>query len=125
MVQTRAQVKSSSVKLPEVHRAKKILVPHMKPENLVKGTCPIRPACHLRPSHHIPQTNQEPPTNTLPPISKPRIGQGRAGIRRKPRLALPIPDDNQMPAPPIPKPKPREIIPLTAPVTQSQGSILP
>ena len=44
MVQTRAQVKSSGVKLPEVHGAKKILIPHMKPENLVKGTGPIPPA---------------------------------------------------------------------------------
>ena len=40
-------------------------------------------------------------------------------------MALPITEGNQMPALPIPKPKPREIIPLTEPVTQSQGSILP
>ena len=31
MVQTRAQVKSSGIKLSEVHGAKEILVPHMKP----------------------------------------------------------------------------------------------
>ena len=43
MVQTRAQVKSSGIKLPEVHGAKKVLVPHVRPENLVKGTCPIPP----------------------------------------------------------------------------------
>ena len=125
MVQTRAQVKSSSIKLPEVHGAKKILVPHLKPGNLVKGSCPIPPACHLRPMCHIPHANQELPTNTLPPIPKPRTGQGRAGIRRKPRVALHIPESNQMPAPPIPKPTPKEVIPLTEPVTQSQGSILP
>ena len=74
MVQTRAQVKSSGIKLLEVHGAKKILVPHMKHENLVKGMCSIPPACHLRPIHHIPHTNQELPTNTLPPIPKPGIG---------------------------------------------------
>ena len=78
MIQTRAQVKSSGVKLPKVQGTKKILVPHVKPENLVKGTCPIPPAHHLRPTHHIPKTNQEPPTNTLPPKPKPRVGQGRA-----------------------------------------------
>ena len=94
MVQTRAQVKSSSVKLPEVHGAWKVLVPHMKLENFVKGICPIPPACHLRPIHHIPHTNQEPPTNPLPPIPKLRIGQGRAGIRRKLRVDLPISEDN-------------------------------
>ena len=124
MVQTRAQVKSSGIKLPEVHGTKENLVPHMKPENLVKSTCPIPHVCHLRHIHHILHTNQELPTNTLPPIPKPRIGQGRAGIRRKPRVTLPIPESNQMPAPPIPKPTPREVIPLNELVTQSQGSIL-
>ena len=54
MVQTRAQVKSSSIKLPEVHGAKKVLVPHAKPENLIKSTCPIPPVHYLRPTHHIP-----------------------------------------------------------------------
>ena len=111
--------------MPEVHRAKKILVPHMKPENLVKGTCPIPPVCLLRSIHHIPHTNQEPPTNKLPPIPKPRIGQGRAGIRKKPRVALPIPESNQIPALPMPNPTPKKVIPLTELVTQSQGSILP
>ena len=43
MVQTRAQVKSSGIKLPEVHGAKTVLVLHVRPENLVKGTCPIPP----------------------------------------------------------------------------------
>ena len=75
MVQTRAQAKSSGIKLLEVHGAKKNLVPHMKPENLVKGTCPIPPACHLRPIHHIPHTNPEPPTNPLPPIPNAELGK--------------------------------------------------
>ena len=119
MVQTRAQVKSSGIKLPEVHGTKKGLVPHVRPENLVKGTFPIPPPCHLRPKHHTPQTNQE------PPIPKPRVGQGRARIRRKPSVALSIPEGYQVPSPPILKPKPREIIPLNEPVTQSQGSFLP
>ena len=56
MVQTRAQDKSSGVKLLEVHGAKKILIHHMKPENLVKGVCAIPPAHHLRPIHHKPRT---------------------------------------------------------------------
>ena len=119
MVQTRAQVKSSGIKLPEIHGAKKVLVPHVRPENLAKGTCPIPPLHHLRPKHQIPQTNQG------LPITKPRVGQGRAGIRRKSRMALPIPEGYQMPSPPILKPKPRKMIPLNEPVTQSEGSILP
>ena len=57
MVQTRAQAKSSSIKLPEVHRAKKDLIPHAKPEKSVQSACPIPPICHLRPIHHIPHTD--------------------------------------------------------------------
>ena len=85
MVQTRVQVKSSSVKLPEVHRAKKDLIPHIKPEKSVQSACPIPPTCHLRHVHYIPLTDQRPPTNAIPPVPKPRIGQGRAGIRRNPQ----------------------------------------
>ena len=57
MVQTRAQVKSSGIKLLEVQGTKKNLVPHIKPENFVKSTFPIPPTCHLRPIHHIPHTD--------------------------------------------------------------------
>ena len=56
----------------------------------------------------------------MPPIPKPRIGQGRAGIRRKPRVTLPIPKPIQTPAPPIPTPAPRAVQPLAEPVAQSQ-----
>ena len=75
MVQTRVPVKSSSIKLLQMHGAQKNLVSHMKAENLVKGTWPIPHACHLGPIHHIPHTNQEPPTNTLPPIPNPGLGK--------------------------------------------------
>ena len=40
MVQTRAQAKSSGTKLPEVHRAKKDLIPHIKSEKSVQSACP-------------------------------------------------------------------------------------
>ena len=99
MIQTRAQAKTSGIILPEVHRAKKVLVPHANPESLVKSICPIPPVHHQRPTHYILLTIQDLPSNTLPPIPKPRVGQGRAGIRRKPRVALPIPEGNQMPPP--------------------------
>ena len=125
MVQTRAQVKSSGIKLPEVQQAKNDLIPHVKPEKSVQSACPIPPTCHLRPIHHIPHTNQRPPTNAMPPVPEPRIGQGRAGIRRKPKVALPIPKVIQTPTLPMPMPAPRTVLPLTEPVTQSQDSILP
>ena len=59
MVQTRSQMKASGVQLPEVHGSRKRLDPHRIPE---KQTQPIVRSDVDR---------------------KPRIGQGRAGVRRK------------------------------------------
>ena len=60
--------------------------PHVKPESQ-------RPLPTL-PTHGIPPTNPTHPINKgLPthPIPKPRIGQGRAGLRRKIKTNQPIP----------------------------------
>ena len=65
MIQTRSQTKASGVQLPEVHGSRKGLYPHKIPE---KQPQPI-----VRPSIE----------------KKPRLGQGRAGVRRKVKLALP------------------------------------
>ena len=124
MVQTRAQAKSSGKKLPKVHGAKKTLILHIKPEKSVPTACPIPPTHHLRPIHHSPHTDQRPPTNTLPPVPKPRTGQGRAGIRRKLRVALPFPKVIQTPTLPMPMPTPRTVLPLTEPITQSPDSTI-
>ena len=76
MVQTRSQGKSSGIKMPEVHRAKKDLILHVKPKNsiVVPSTCPIPPTWHLGPIHHTPHTDQRPPIKAVFPIPKPRIG---------------------------------------------------
>ena len=63
MVQTRSQTKASGVQLPEVHGSRKRLDPHKIPEK------------------------QPQPIMGLDVERKPRIGQGRAGVRRK---ALPL-----------------------------------
>ena len=68
MVQTRSQRKANGVQLPEVHGSRKRLDPH---RILEKQTQPI-----VR----------------LDVDRKPRIGQGRAGVRRK---ALPLLDSRQ------------------------------
>ena len=68
MVQTRSQMKANGVQLPEVHGSRKRLDPHKIPE---KQTQPIV---------------------GLDVDRKPRIGQGRAGVRRK---ALSILDAKQ------------------------------
>ena len=59
MVQTRSQMKASGVQLPEVHGSRKRLDPHRIPEK------------------------QSQPMVGLDVDRKPRIGQGRAGVRRK------------------------------------------
>ena len=127
MVQTMYQAKSSGIKLPEVYREKKDLIPQVKSERsvVVPSVCPIPPTCHLRPVHHTPHTDQGLPTNTVTPVPKPRIGQGRAGIRRKPKIALTIPKIIQKRFLPMPMPAPRTAQSLTEPVTQSQDSTLP
>ena len=59
MVQTRSQMKASGVQLPEVHGSRKRLDPHKIPEK------------------------QPQPIIGLDVEKKPRLGQGRAGVRRK------------------------------------------
>ena len=89
LVQTRSQAKSSGVKVPEVHRIEKSLVPHVKPERLKSVKAPMDKSM---------------------PILKPRIGQDRAGIRRKVRVVPPL----QMP---IHTPAPKAAPSLPQPVT--------
>ena len=59
MVQTRSQTKASGVQLPEVHGSRKGLDPHKIPEKELQ------------------------PIIGLDVDRKPRLGQGRAGVRRK------------------------------------------
>ena len=68
MVQMRSQMKASGVQLPEVHGSRKRLDPHKIPEK------------------------QPQPITGLDVERKPRLGQGRAGVRRK---ALPLSDPRQ------------------------------
>ena len=76
LVQTRSQVKSSGIKLPEIHGANKGLDPHVQPGKQ-------RPF----PSLPIQTVDKGLPTH---PIPRPRIGQGRAGQKRKVKALQPI-----------------------------------
>ena len=71
LVQTRSQYKSSSINLPEVHGVDKGINPHVRPE---KQT--------LKPITVTPETK----TSTW---KIPRLGQGRAGLRRKVKIVTP------------------------------------
>ena len=110
LVQRRSQAKSSGIKIPEIHGANKGLDPHVKPgKQRPLPTIPI---------HNV---NKGLPTH---PIPKPRIGRGRAGLRRKvktnQRMLLP----QQTPAQPITTHVPKVALPLPEPNTQSQVDVL-
>ena len=127
LVQTRSQARSSGIKVPEVHSMDKGLILHIRPEYqklVAPATCLTPSMCHTRPTHQPQPMDQRLPTNVVPPLPKPRIGQGRAGIRRKPKLTPPTPKPIQTLAPPIPTPVPRAMQPLPVSVIQLQEKTL-
>ena len=68
LIQTECQAKTSGIKLPEVHGVDKGVDPSVKPD---KQT--------LKPTKLAIEPN---------PQSKPRLGQGRAGLRRKMKVCV-------------------------------------
>ena len=108
LVQTRSQVRSSGVRLPEIHGANKGLDPHVQ---LGKEK-----------SFPIQTVNKEMPTH---PIPKPRIGQGRARPRRKVKGPQPITSPHLLPAQPIVEHDSRTVMPFPEPSSQSQSHVQP
>ena len=106
LVQTRSQVRSSRIRLPEIHGANKGLDPHVQPGKQV--------------SFPIQTVNKGMPTH---PIPKPRIGQGRAGLRRKVKAPLPIASPHLLPVQPITEHDSRTAVPLPEPTNQSQSHV--
>ena len=67
--QTRSQAESSGIKIPEIHGANKGVDPNVRPgKQKSLPSLPIHSVDKGQPTH---------------PIPKPRIGQGRARLRRK------------------------------------------
>ena len=73
----------------------------------------------LIPTHNV---DRGPPTH---PIPKPRIGQGRARLRKKIKTNQPIPLPQQTPAQPITTHVQKAALPLPEPNIQSQVDALP
>ena len=98
--------------MPEIHGANKGLDPHVQPGK--KKSFPIQTINKGMPTH---------------PIPKPRIGQGRAGLRRKVKASQPITSPHLLPAQPITEHDSRPVVPLPEPTTilqsQVQCQILP
>ena len=108
LVQTRSQVRSSGIRLPEIHDANKGLDLHVQPGK--QKSSPIQTVNKGMPTH---------------PIPKPRIGQGRAGPRRKVKAPQPITLPHLLPAQPIIEPDSRTVMPLPEPTSQSQSQVQP
>ena len=120
LIQTRSQAKSGGIKVLEIHGKNKDLNPHIKLGRQ-------RPLPTL-PMHSIPPTSLTQPVDRgLPthPIPRPRIGQGRAGLRRKIKTNQPIPLPKQIIAQPILTPAPKEVLSLPEPIVQSQENVQP
>ena len=106
LVQTRSQVRSSGIRLLEIHGANKGLDPHIQPGK--QKTFPIQTFNKGMPTH---------------PIPKPRIGQGRARLRRKVNTIQPIPLPRQPPTQPMMKHIQKVVIPLPEPINQLQSQV--
>ena len=92
--------------MPEIHGANKGLDPHVQPGK--------------QKSFPIETTNKGMPTH---PIPKPRIGQGRAGLRTKVEAPQPITSPHLLPAQPITEHDSRSVVPLPEPTNQSQSHV--
>ena len=120
LIQNRSQTKSSGIKVPEIHGANKGLNPHVKPGR--QRPLPTLPMHTIPPANLAQPVDKGPPTH---PIPKPRIGQGRAGLRRKIKANQPIPLPKKTLAQPIPIPAPKEAPLLPEPIIQSQENVQP
>ena len=105
-MQTRSQVRSSGIRLPEIHSANKGLDPHVQPGK--QKSFPIQTINKGMPTH---------------PIPRPRIGQGRAGLRRKVKAPQPITLPHLLPAQPITEHDLRTVVPLPEATNQSQSHV--
>ena len=92
--------------MPEIHGANKGLDPHVQPGK--QKSFPIQTINKGMPTH---------------PIPKPRIGQGRAGLRRKVKASQPITSSHPLPAKPITEYDSRPVVPLPEPPNQSQSHV--
>ena len=120
LIQTRSQAKSSGIKVPEIHGANKGINPHVTLGR--QRPLPTLPMHGILPTNLIQPFDKELPTH---PITKPRIGQGRARLKRKIRTNQLIPLPKWMLAPPIQTPAPKEAFSLPEPTVQSKENVQP
>ena len=120
VVQTRSQANSSGIKVPEIHGINKGLNRHVKPGK--QRPLPSLPMHSLPP---MPTVQHVDKGQLIHPIPEPRIGQGRAGLRRKVKTNLPMPLSKPTPSQPITTHVPKVALSLPEPIAQSQVNVQP
>ena len=120
LIQTRSQTKSGGIKVPEIHGTNKGLDPHVKLGR--QRSLPTLPMHSI-----LPTSLTQPIDKGLPtyPTPKPRIGQGKAGLKRKIRTNQTVPLPRQTIAQPIQTPALKEMQSLPEPIVQSQEKVQP
>ena len=111
LIHARSQAKSGG---------NKGLDPHIKPGR--QRPLPILPMHSILPTLLTQPIDKRPPTH---PIPKPRIGQGRTGLKRKIRTNQPVTSPKWTIAQPIQTPAPKEVFSLPEPIAQSHGKVQP
>ena len=102
----------------EIHGVNKGINPHHKPER--QRPLPTLPTQNIPPTHTTQPVDKGPPTH---PIPKPRIGQGRAGLRRKVKPPLPIASPHLLPVQPMTEHDLKTALRLPQPTNQSQSHV--
>ena len=120
LIQTRSQAKSGDIKVPEIQGTNKGLDPYIKQGR--QRPLPTLPM-HCIPPNSLTQPIDKGPTTH--PIPKPRIGQGRAGLKRKIRTNQPVPSPKWTIAQPMQTPAPKEAFSLPEPIVLSHGKVQP
>ena len=120
LIQTRSQTKSGGIKVLEIHGANKGLDPNVKLGR--QRSLPTLPTHSI-----LPTSLTQPIDKGLPtyPTPKPRIGQGRAGLKRKIRTNQTVPLPRQTITQPIQTPALKEMQSLLEPIVQSQEKVQP
>ena len=118
IIQTRSQAKSGGIKVLEIHGMNKGLNPHIKPGKQIP--LPTLPMHNIPPTLLVQSVDKGPPTY---PIPKPRIDQGRAGLRRKSKTNQLTPLPKQTPTQTITTLVPKAALSLPEPIVQSQENM--
>ena len=120
LIQTRSQAKSGGIKVLEIHGMNKGLDPYIKLGR--QRPLPTLPMHSISPTSSTQPVDKGPPTHPTP---KPRIGQGRAGLKRKFRANQPVLLPKCTIVQPIQTPAPKEVLSLPEPIVQSQENVQP